>query len=79
MTQVFSSTSQRSNKKTEGPVSHFRQNNHFKTFISKESKKILPSKFVVSEDIRNRKDLGCHLMQLLQILQMKSQGLKEEK
>lgn len=33
----------------------------FRTFISKESKKILPSKYAYSETIR--KDLGCHPIQ----------------
>lgn len=35
----------------------------FRIFISKENKKMLPSKYVDSETIRNINDLGCHLIQ----------------
>lgn len=33
------------------------------SFIFKENK-MLPNKFIDSQNIRNRKDLGCHLIQL---------------
>lgn len=39
---------------------------------------MLPSKFIYSENIRNRKDLGCHLMQPSHITDEATEAQRKE-